>query len=128
MTRQTLTLDGFPTPRQVEILGPNSGTFSPFTVASVREAVHRRVKIEAIVQGIEPVSPPARLTLRYVFPDARARDPDNFAIVGKPIVDGLVRAGILAGDDAARLIERVEIVTDRDTGRRLDVVLEGVQL
>jgi hypothetical protein len=125
VSSQLLVLDGFPTVRQVALLGPNSGTFSPFKVDAVRQAIAGRVRLETIMQRTRPVRPPARLTLRYVVGDARARDRDNFALVGKPILDGLVRSEILAGDDAARLDLRVEFRVERGA-RRLEVVLETV--
>ena len=73
-------------------------------------------------QGIRPVPPPVRLTLRYVFSDARARDADNFAVIAKSVVDGLVKAGVLAGDNGARLSERIEFVKQAGA-RRLEIVI-----
>jgi Holliday junction resolvase RusA-like endonuclease len=40
----------------------------------------------------------ARLTVTFVLPDRRARDLDNLVASSKVLTDGLVRAGVLAGD------------------------------
>lgn len=117
---QRLVLDGFPTTEQVRLLGPNAGTTNRYALQAARNAVKARVAVEVKVQRIRPVPPPVVLTLRYVFSDARHRDADNFAIVAKPVVDGLVKAGILAGDNAARLSERIEFVKEPGA-RRLEV-------
>jgi hypothetical protein len=106
-------------------LGPNSGTINRYGLGRLRKDVQGFVKVAVDRQGIRPVAPPVRLILRYVFPDARHRDSDNFAVIGKPVVDGLVRAGILEGDNAARLIATVEFVK-RPKQRRLEVVLNPV--
>jgi len=118
-----LTLDGFPTPGQVRVLGPNAGTSNRYALGTLRSHVQGRVKLEVRLQGIQPVPPPVRVTLRYVFSDNRHRDDGNFSLVAKPVLDGLVRSGILAGDNHARLRERVEFVKEAGA-RRLEVVIE----
>lgn len=40
----------------------------------------------------------ARVTLTFRFPDSRRRDPDNYIGGSKPLMDGLVRAGIIKDD------------------------------
>lgn len=119
---QTLVLDGFPSPYMVARLGPNSGTINRYGLGRLRKDVQGMVKVAVTLQGIRPVPPPAAVTLRYVFGDARHRDPDNFAIIAKPCIDGLVRAGILAGDDGARLTQRVEFVKEPGS-RRLEIIV-----
>lgn len=119
---QTLILDGFPSAEVVRLLGPNSGHGNRYAVSAYRQVLKGWVKIQAERQGIKPVRPPVDVTLRYVFADARARDVDNFALIGKPILDGLVKAGILEGDDAKRLREQVVFVVEKHA-RRLEVVL-----
>jgi hypothetical protein len=121
--RQVLVLDGFPTPGQVRLLGPNNGHGNRYAISTCRQFVKGWTKLETTRQGIVPVSPPVLVTLRYVMPDARARDADNFAIVAKPVIDGLVKSGILAGDDSKRLTERVVFVKSPGA-RRLEIVLE----
>jgi hypothetical protein len=123
---QTLILDGFPSPYLVAKLGPNSGTINRYGLGRLRKDVQGWVKVAVLRQGIRPVPPPVRVTLRYVFPDARHRDADNFAVIGKPVVDGLVRSGILAGDNAARLTQRIEFVKEAG-GRRLEVLIEALE-
>jgi hypothetical protein len=41
----------------------------------------------------------AEITVEYQPPDRRRRDPDNYAATGKPLIDGLVAAGVLPDDD-----------------------------
>lgn len=57
----------------------------------------------------------AVVSIAYYFPDARRRDPDNYA--GKMILDGLTAAGIIQDDDFAhiRLVLAGEI--DRENPR-----------
>jgi hypothetical protein len=61
----------------------------------------------AMALGVRPpVVPPlgrAEVTVEYQPPDRRERDPDNIAAAGKPLIDGLVAAGLLTGDDSARV-------------------------
>jgi hypothetical protein len=123
---QTLILDGFPTIYQVAALGPNTSTMNRYGLGRIRRDIQGRAKIEADRQHIRPVPPPVVVTLRYVFSDSRHRDVDNFTIIAKPVIDGLVKAGILAGDNAARLRQRVEFVKEPGA-RRLEVVLTPVQ-
>lgn len=119
-----MILEGFPSPLIVARLGPNSGTTNRYGLNRLRQQVQGWVKVAVDRQHIRPVAPPVMLVLRYVFPDARHRDADNFAVIAKPVVDGLVRSGILEGDNAARLTQRVEFV--KQQGRRaLEVVLES---
>lgn len=120
---QRLVLDGFPTIAQVRALGPNSSVGNRYAVSRLRQSVKANTAVEARRQGIRRVPSPALLTLRYVFSDARARDQDNFAVIAKPVVDALVKAKLLDGDDAARLTCRVEFVKEPGA-RRLEVVLE----
>jgi Holliday junction resolvase RusA-like endonuclease len=49
----------------------------------------------------------ARLTVTFVLPDRRARDLDNLVASSKVLTDGLVRAGVLAGDS----IDHIPTVT-----------------
>ena len=46
----------------------------------------------------------ARLVVEIAFPDRRRRDPHNYMATVKPIVDGLVDAGVLPDDDAKHLL------------------------
>jgi len=41
----------------------------------------------------------AEITVEYQPYDKRRRDPDNYAATGKPLIDGLVAAGVLPDDD-----------------------------
>lgn len=124
---QTLVLDGFPTIGEVKTLGPNGGTSNRYALGKMRRAVQARVFVQVLRQGIRPVPPPVACTLRYVMPDDRHRDADNFAGIGKPVIDGLVKRQILAGDNAARLALRVEFVKEPGA-RRLEVVIESMEV
>lgn len=46
----------------------------------------------------------ALLTVEIAFPDRKRRDPHNWMATVKPIVDGLVDAGVLPDDDAKHLL------------------------
>ena len=46
----------------------------------------------------------ALLTVEIAFPDRKRRDPHNWMATVKPIVDGLVKAGVLPDDDAKHLL------------------------
>lgn len=45
----------------------------------------------------------AKINLTFIFKEYRIRDRDNLVAQFKPGLDGLVRAGIIAGDDAEHL-------------------------
>jgi crossover junction endodeoxyribonuclease RusA len=49
-----------------------------------------------------PVAPPVRAAVTFVVPTRHKRDLDNLLASLKPAWDGLVDAGVLAGDDAER--------------------------
>lgn len=57
----------------------------------------------------------ATVTLCYFFPDRRRRDPDNYS--GKMILDGLVRAGIIADDSFGNIDLVLSAEVDRDNPR-----------
>jgi len=50
----------------------------------------------------KPLEAPVEATVTFVVPDRRRRDLDNLLAMLKPAWDGLVDAGVLAGDDAAQ--------------------------
>lgn len=58
-------------------------------------------KVGAALGGYRPERPYtyAAVSVKYVFPDRRRRDPDNYA--GKMLLDPLVRFGVLADDSFA---------------------------
>lgn len=47
----------------------------------------------------EPPVGPCRVTALFCYTDRRRRDPDNAAASLKPVMDGLVAAGVLVDDD-----------------------------
>jgi Holliday junction resolvase RusA-like endonuclease len=122
---QVLILDGYPTQEQQEVLGPNSGS-RRWRVAEMRSAVQVETGIEARRQRITPVAPPVFAMFRFVVPDRSRRDWDNYALICKPVQDGLVKAGILVGDHYAVLTAQVSFRVEK--GRRaLEIVLEQGQ-
>lgn len=64
----------------------------------------------------------AVVRLIYHFPDNRRRDPDNYS--GKMILDGLVRAGIIA-DDSFFCID-LQLSAVYDNGGRTEIITEEV--
>ena len=72
------------------------------------------------------MAPPVLLTLTYVVPDRTRRDWDNYALIGKPVQDGLVKAGVLADDSFESLTAAVRFRVER--GRRaLEITVEPVE-
>lgn len=45
----------------------------------------------------------------FVYPDRRRRDPDNRLASGKPILDGVVAAGIIA-DDSDKVVASIAVL------------------
>ena len=122
--RQVLVLEGYPSVEQATLLGPNSGT-RRWGVAKERAVVHAHVAVVARQQGIQPVLPPVLMTLTFVVPNRTRRDWDNYALIGKPVVDGLVKVGALVDDSFEYLTAAVRFRVER--GRRaLIVTLEKV--
>lgn len=95
---QTLILPGYPSPSQATLLGPNAGS-RRWGVAEERKRIQTWAALEAQAQGLEPALPPLHVTFCYVVPTRTRRDWDNYALIAKPVQDGLVKAGILAGGD-----------------------------
>jgi Holliday junction resolvase RusA-like endonuclease len=121
---QTLILEGFPTQAQQDLLGPNRGS-RRWGVAAERANVQQTTAVEAKRQGIRPVPPPVHVTYCFVVPDRTRRDWDNYALIVKPCQDGLVKAGILAGDHFAVLTGDVRFRVERGC-TRLEIVIEPV--
>ena len=68
-----------------------------------RHARNEMIKGATIVMARQAKIPPLdRVTITAEFqpPDRRRRDPDNVAVAAKAAIDGVVAAGILAGDDS----------------------------
>lgn len=53
----------------------------------------------------------ARLSIEFLVPDRRERDEDNLIASSKPLTDGLVEAGVLAGDGSKVIVDRQYTVT-----------------
>jgi hypothetical protein len=120
--RQTLILDGYPTPEQATMLGPNRGS-RRWGVAATRAEIQGRVAIEAHAQGIVAVRPPVHITYRYVVPTRTHRDWDNYALIAKPCQDGLVKAGILIGGDHFDALTATVVFQVVKGMRRLEIVI-----
>lgn len=119
---QTLILDGYPDQAQQDLLGPNRGS-RRWGVAEERARIQADTAIAARRQGIKPVPPPVQVTYRFVVPDRGRRDWDNYALICKPVQDGLVKAGVLVGDHYAVLTASVVFHVEKGA-RRLEIVLE----
>lgn len=119
---QTLVLDGYPSQEQQDLLGPNRGS-RRWGVATERANVQQATAAAARAQGIAKVPPPVRVTYCFVVPDHGRRDWDNYALICKPVQDGLVKAEILVGDHYAVLDAAVRFRVEK--GRRaLEVTIE----
>lgn len=57
----------------------------------------------------------AKVTIRYYFPDARRRDPDNYS--GKFLLDGLTKAGIIVDDSFQHITLKLEAEIDKKNPR-----------
>jgi Holliday junction resolvase RusA-like endonuclease len=108
---------------QQDLLGPNRGS-RWWGVAEERARVQAIAAVEARRQGIAPVAPPVGITYTFVVPDRGRRDWDNFALIVKPVQDGLVKAGILVGDHYAVLAAAVAFRVEKGR-RRLEIELLG---
>lgn len=75
------------------------------------------------------LKPPVRAVVTFVVPDRRKRDMDNLLASLKPAWDGLVDAGVLAGDDSERFsvesagVDR-QLLTPRRLWRKPCVIVE----
>lgn len=129
-----LVLEGFLPPRlrvgrkwvsPVRVLGPNGGTYHWAIRHAVVAWVHQRVWAALQEQdAITPLSPPVRLRARFVFPTARKRDVDNWTTILKPVVDALVKAGVLIDDNADLLWLDYIVLEVVRKERRLELDLE----
>lgn len=97
---------------------------------SIQVETETRALWETLVAAAEPqladVAPfeEATLFLRYVRP--RSVDADAFDYSVKYLVDALVRAGMLAGDEGNRLRYQVEVVTDPQSAGSVElIIVEG---
>jgi len=73
-------------------------------------------------KSLKRIETPASVVYRFYVPDLRKRDAANMIQSCKPYIDGIVDAGLLAGDDWQRLaIAGVVVEVDRLKPR---VVLE----
>ena len=67
----------------------------------------------------------AKVTLHYFFPDYRNRDYDNYS--GKMVLDGLVKARIIA-DDSFKHIVQLQLRAEVDKNRpRLEITVKEVE-
>lgn len=118
-----LVLDGYPSKAQAALLGPNSGT-RRYGVDAERERIHAWVKLECDRQQVGAVKAPVRVTYTFVVPDRIRRDWDNYALMCKPVQDGLVKSGVLPGGDHWEALEgnvRFRVAAGQ---RRLEVVID----
>lgn len=118
-----LVLDGYPSRDEAELLGPNRGT-RLWAVDKARHAIHERVAVEADRQLLPAVQAPVRVTYTFVVPDRMRRDWDNYALMCKPVQDGLVLCGVLPGGDHWQALEGNVRFRVEPGQRRLEITLE----
>lgn len=68
----------------------------------------------------------ALVWITVYFPDDRARDVDNFNFTAKFIIDALVAARVLEGDDHSRVAVVLEGAVDRENPRTEIIIMEDV--
>ena len=66
----------------------------------------------------------AEVTIRYYFPDARRRDPDNYS--GKFLLDGLTKAGIIVDDSFQHITLKLEADIDKKNPRTELLIKEAL--
>lgn len=111
---QTLHLPAFPDPVYVmnrrtgrwetrhPPISPNARVHYQVRARAVRE-VKLAVAIAVTRGALVPMRAPILVDPLYVVPNERRRDPDNYAAMLKPVLDGLVEAGVLVADDRHHL-------------------------
>jgi len=72
----------------------------------------------------DALAAPVTVDITFFPPDRRERDPDNLIASLKPAIDGLVDAGLLAGDSTGQL----QFGKVRDVGRPFSTRLRGCVL
>lgn len=68
----------------------------------------------------------AIVTLTFHFKTKARHDPDNYIGGAKPLMDGLVRSGIIK-DDSFSCIELVAREGEKDKNGRIDILIEEVE-
>lgn len=86
---------------------------------------------QALERSSWPIAPRVRLSLTYRLAGGRdgfyrPNDPDNALAACKPLLDGLVDAGVIV-DDSWRWLEIGSIRCDRDAGPGVLVQLEVIE-
>lgn len=129
--RQTavLVFEDFPSPSMARTLSPNGRAHwaKRFNVGGVvAMTVWERWNQKYGPTNLR-IPPPVHVTFRYVFPDRRVRDVDNYSTgVTKKAIDTLRNLGVLEGDDSARLTLDVQIAYE--PGRRaLELTLDAAE-
>ncbi len=123
---QTLTIEDFPRPEIARALSPN-GRAHWAVKRKARLSVVDHVTVAAIKGGMRLTRGKVQMHIRYVFPDRRLRDQDNWTTgVTKALIDTLVNGQWLEGDDSERLrLAPVEFSVQ--PGRRaLEITLESI--
>jgi hypothetical protein len=120
MKSVTLT---FPLPTTKKTVHGNGGWRGKFGHV---QRLRSEAKISTLSQT-RKVFAKARIKYRFAVPDRIRRDEANLIQACKPIIDGIVDARCLAGDDWQRLsIAGVETFVDKDNPR-VEIVLEELE-
>lgn len=83
-------------------------------VRAIRQVAHQTAVVTRA-----PHLQRARLVVTLAYPDRKRRDRHNYTPTIKPIIDGLIDAGVLPDDDDTHLDGPVLKVADEVTTRRM---------
>ena len=112
---------------QVSPLSPNSRAHWR-TRNKAKKAVADQVALHVIALGRPQLRAPVEVQPTYVVPDARGRDSDNYTALLKPVIDQLVRSGVLPGGDTHTALRPLPPAFRVEKGaRRLELVLRALE-
>lgn len=121
MTRGSFWVDG-PLPGQNEIVAAaKSGRGRGNAYARQKAVWTNAVAVAALAAGMRRIPSPVTVSCVWVEESAR-RDPDNVQAAIKFVNDGLVKAGVLAGDRRKDIAEiRHEVITGDTAGVQVTI-------
>lgn len=100
-----LVLPDFVPDRRLSLNGVRHTHFR--TLMQLRDAAKWHLTQAVRPQLVRPRFHRAEVVVEFVYPTHRRRDPDNLAGLCKPLLDGLVDAGVLEADDVDHVALRV---------------------
>lgn len=93
---------------------------SRYAGATMKKDAERAVMAYVRASHAEPASDPCAIVMVFHEPDRR-RDADNVEFARKFILDGLVAAGVIAGDSPAHVLCSIPMTVYGDGGGYIDV-------